>query len=133
MKTYLLLCREKFAMLFIGLCLSKNVCYVYTRGPVQCTLKGTEGLEAPVGTEASLSPSSVPLPSPSHCGPQSPVCWQPPSCHCHSHALMTLAPLAPFDNVERLGLAPAAGANTRQDHSSVWGQRIFSNHQRLTQ
>ncbi|KAK1338693.1 hypothetical protein QTO34_019350 [Cnephaeus nilssonii] len=43
-----------------------------------CTLKGTVGREAVVGTRAGLGPSSVPPPSPSSHGPQSPVCQQSP-------------------------------------------------------
>ncbi|EPQ07161.1 Netrin receptor DCC [Myotis brandtii] len=64
-----------------------------------CTLKGTVGCEAAVGTGAGLGPSSVPPPGPSSCGPLSPVCWQPYS-RCRSHVLMAPAPLAPADSAE---------------------------------
>nr|KAF6369010.1 hypothetical protein mMyoMyo1_010416 [Myotis myotis] len=76
-----------------------------------CTLKGTVDLEAVVGTGAGLSPSSEPLPSPSHCGPWSPVCWQPHSCHCGSHVLTALTLLAPADGAERLGPTSSEGAS----------------------
>ncbi|KAK1345848.1 hypothetical protein QTO34_008313 [Cnephaeus nilssonii] len=66
---------------------------------------------------------------------------KPCSHHCCSHMLMALAPLAPNDSAERLGLArrqqqlqaglaPAAGASTGQD-CSAREQRIFNNHQKL--
>ncbi|KAK1342176.1 LOW QUALITY PROTEIN: hypothetical protein QTO34_016933 [Cnephaeus nilssonii] len=44
-------------------------------------------------------PSSAPLPSPSHCGTQSPVLQ--PRSHCrHSHTLTAPAPLTPADSAE---------------------------------
>ena len=63
-----------------------------------CTLKGTVGWEAEVGTGKGLSPSSTLSPSPSCCstGPMS----------VRSPALALL--LLPADSVERLGLAPAS-------------------------
>lgn len=42
-----------------------------------CTLKGTVGHEAVVGTGVGLGLSSMPLPTLSHLGPQSPFCRQP--------------------------------------------------------
>ncbi|ELK37783.1 Adiponectin receptor protein 2 [Myotis davidii] len=42
---------------------------------------------------------------------QPPVSWQPCFCRHHSHALMALAPLAPADGTERLGLAPAVSVS----------------------
>ncbi|ELK32884.1 Loss of heterozygosity 12 chromosomal region 1 protein like protein [Myotis davidii] len=65
-----------------------------------CTLKGTVGCEAAVGTGAGLSPSSTLPPGPSHCDPQYPVCRQPRSGHHHSHVLMALALLTPSDGEE---------------------------------
>ncbi|ELK23259.1 hypothetical protein MDA_GLEAN10016941 [Myotis davidii] len=60
-----------------------------------CTLKGTVGPEATVGTGAGLGPSSAPSPNPSHHNPLplSPVYQQPRfHCHRHSHMLMEPAP-----------------------------------------
>ncbi|ELK35900.1 Protein AATF [Myotis davidii] len=76
-----------------------------------CTLKGTVGCEAAVGTGASLHPFSVPLPSPSHHGPWSPVSQQPRSLRCCSHVLTAPAPLAPADGTERVGPVPAMGVS----------------------
>ncbi|KAK1340875.1 hypothetical protein QTO34_017271 [Cnephaeus nilssonii] len=74
-----------------------------------CETRGSVGCKAVVGTGAGLSPSSVPPPGPSRCGPQSPVCRQP--CSRRSHALMVPAPLTPTDGREQWGLAPAAGTS----------------------
>ncbi|KAK1331911.1 hypothetical protein QTO34_007587 [Cnephaeus nilssonii] len=73
-----------------------------------CTLKGTVGCEAVVGTGEDLGPSSAPPPGPSRRGPQSPVCQLPRSCHPCSHALTAPTPFAPADEAEQLGLVPAA-------------------------
>lgn len=68
------------------------------------TLKGTVG----------LGPFFATPPGPSHHGPpipQTSVCWQPSSYHCHSHTLTVLASLAPADGAERLGPALVVSAN----------------------
>ncbi|EPQ19162.1 EGF-containing fibulin-like extracellular matrix protein 1 [Myotis brandtii] len=90
-----------------------------------CTLTGTVGHEAAVGTGAGLGPSSAPLPGPSHLSPQSPVCQQPHSHHLRSHTLTVPALLAPADGAEQLGPAPAVGASSGSSAGSrcEWGCR----------
>ncbi|EPQ17010.1 Translocon-associated protein subunit alpha [Myotis brandtii] len=90
----------------------------------QCTLKGTVACEAAVGTEAGLSSSPVPPPSPSCCGPCSPVCWQPRFRSHHSQVLMVQVPLAPADGAEKLGPVPAVGASSSycSDHPQEQGE-----------
>lgn len=67
-----------------------------------CTLKGT------VGIGVGLSAYSLPSSGPFHCGPQSSVYKQLCS---HTHMLRVLAPLTLTDDIELLGLVPAAVAS----------------------
>nr|KAF6369252.1 hypothetical protein mMyoMyo1_010630 [Myotis myotis] len=97
--------------------------YIYThthiRGPVHkfVHLKRNCGPRGCSGTGASLSPSSVPPPNPSHCTPRSPVCQQPHSRCLRSQALTAPALLTPADGMERFGPVPSVGAS-----GSCWPQ-----------
>lgn len=100
------------------------VCFYYKLGAQWtnlCTLKGTVGCKAAVGTGRVSTHPLCPRRS-----LQSPVCWQPCYRHRCSHTLMALAPLASADGMERLGPTPAAGTSGVSTISRCKGRRLLS-------